>query len=1098
MQYEVTSTMDGDMLDQLTNDFEETYSVYDSTKNQTLVYTLVKPPPVTPSFLPKPRDEVHAVWINGPAHSGQLGGHWPKFGGSLQSWAANNQCDQTSASVRFTGYTSSGGYCQPSSDNLDLNPHLALYSGKVGMILDASFNGENMIPKLGSTGSFPFPNGFDANSINRNLTSSQVKTTLSLTCPGLGEQVVKASPVNGERAMFGLVRQGHAVSHITVHNLGWNTATGQPVKTSNESPRCDDSTPQTNPDNANCLADYGNTDSRSCQDPEYPICVGFIAGQNWGRCYEITAIRDPNTINCAEDYQPNANDPCPNPTYPTCDGGKCYETPAKDPSNQNCNQNYNTGTSKPCLNPEFPTCKGFIQGVKWGTCYTSPVVDPNNPSCTQDYGPVTSCQDPSYPICNYERCYADLNSCFLREPWYDVTVWGDSIALHFHWDGTTNVPSDCTGTVTLEAQIVGETPIQVTKNFKTSSEASMLLTAKEGDSILTDNTNTDIMSNITVTSPTASGIVKRDTFGDFVVEVPTNTPKCSYTNCGQTNATVDVSITNSGSEIGTVRLALSRNFYTGAYQTYSKSQPAAEITGMNVFMWNSTTQQPNGIPIHISKNWHGDGSNVYRGTWWTANTLFNVPAGETLDLTFVLVYEQYRAIPAYSHAQLSIVGYSNGWLWEEGGLGAGGENVCMDPLGTHTRSVITDVRPTLWDGDWKENVGGGDFLIYFDQGGVYRYKKGMDAIIHANGPSLSNSTYTYMTDDDAVHSYIQFSGARTDDVVRVFFHVRYHILKDIAFSRLAFFQMGSETYNYHSEFSSFSFGDSTGTQQMEFDNTCSTGTGKASTLMYDSVNGPSATNVYKETLAGPGPWWFSHGNNEDSVQYTNGKMVVGDKGFIVRSYDAVLGGTQHTSPSLSILCNRAELGVPDGVTALQVGDYVDMQIEMIVLPREGDDFATAILNSPSSNGLQTLNNLSTSTDRIREHALRNIEVTSVTPSDSRIESHYPIRICVGNTSPTTKTTSLSFTTTGTAIGFVPIVICDVKSADGPSSSDSEYGLWMKRSGETTYRFLSEETDARQVNYIRSSDTSFEWIFNVEILESADGIVTEFSFGSDPN
>jgi hypothetical protein len=39
----------------------------------------------------------------------------------------------------------------------------------------------------------------------------------------------------------------------------------------------------------------------------------------------------------------------------------------------------------------------------------------------------------------------------------------------------------------------------------------------------------------------------------------------------------------------------------------------------------------------------------------------------------------------------------------------GGENMCFDPIGAHTRSMITDVRPKLFDGNWKENIGGGKY-----------------------------------------------------------------------------------------------------------------------------------------------------------------------------------------------------------------------------------------------------------------------------------------------------------------------------------------------------------------------------------------------------
>ena len=44
---------------------------------------------------------------------------------------------------------------------------------------------------------------------------------------------------------------------------------------------------------------------------------------------------------------------------------------------------------------------------------------------------------------------------------------------------------------------------------------------------------------------------------------------------------------------------------------------------------------------------------------------------------------------------------SDKWLWEEAALGTGGENICFDPLGLHTRAMVTDVRVKLFDGAWK-------------------------------------------------------------------------------------------------------------------------------------------------------------------------------------------------------------------------------------------------------------------------------------------------------------------------------------------------------------------------------------------------------------
>jgi len=79
---------------------------------------------------------------------------------------------------------------------------------------------------------------------------------------------------------------------------------------------------------------------------------------------------------------------------------------------------------------------------------------------------------------------------------------------------------------------------------------------------------------------------------------------------------------------------------------------------------------PTGTPLQISKNWHSGKSSAYwagyDGNWWTANVLLRVPSDSSISLSFAIAYEQFGGISAFSHAQLSIVGYSDKWLWEEG------------------------------------------------------------------------------------------------------------------------------------------------------------------------------------------------------------------------------------------------------------------------------------------------------------------------------------------------------------------------------------------------------------------------------------------------
>ena len=112
-----------------------------------------------------------------------------------------------------------------------------------------------------------------------------------------------------------------------------------------------------------------------------------------------------------------------------------------------------------------------------------------------------------------------------------------------------------------------------------------------------------------------------------------------------------------------------------------------------------------------------------------------------------------------------------------------------------------------------------------------RYLKELDPQLHASGPCLSNASYTSMTRDGSLHSSVQISGTRTDDLVRVFMRVKIEVLKDVNFTRFVFFQAGSETYNYRAYYDDMVFGYGStkiGTVLRE----CSGGTNRRPEYMY--------------------------------------------------------------------------------------------------------------------------------------------------------------------------------------------------------------------------------------------------------------------------
>ena len=97
---------------------------------------------------------------------------------------------------------------------------------------------------------------------------------------------------------------------------------------------------------------------------------------------------------------------------------------------------------------------------------------------------------------------------------------------------------------------------------------------------------------------------------------------------------------------------------------------------------------------------------------------------------------------------------------------------------------------------------------------------------------------------------------------------------------------------------------------------------------------------YRQSLEGEAPWWFAFGPNNlgDDVSGS-----LGDRGFVVRSYDAVLNGTRAPQPAFSVRCEMVELSVPyEHGNELLPGDFVEFQLEVLVplhCTRYADDAA---------------------------------------------------------------------------------------------------------------------------------------------------------------
>lgn len=295
--------------------------------------------------------------------------------------------------------------------------------------------------------------------------------------------------------------------------------------------------------------------------------------------------------------------------------------------------------------------------------------------------------------------------------------------------------------------------------------------------------------------------------------------------------------------------------------------------------------EPLGVPVQISKDWHEAGDYWYH--FYSQPTFAGVGT-DTLELT--IASSRWGEAYAASHAQLSLIGWgSSGGHWDESALGAFGESVTYDPDVALGRSMMDDVRPFLvqasrkWS--WTGNVGGADFLRYTTatEPTLQRRLASVRSRYDAVGPVLTDVTYAGVSSDGRIEADVRTQLGATDDLVRVYYDLSYTFLDDVAYDRLAFFQFAADSYADNG-FQRFAYGNADGT-------------------VFDAPVPNHGTTGYASAadrgiaLEGESPWVFLYDNTRavDSIPET-----YGDVGFVIRSFEADIGGTRVTTPHINL------------------------------------------------------------------------------------------------------------------------------------------------------------------------------------------------------
>ena len=364
---------------------------------------------------------------------------------------------------------------------------------------------------------------------------------------------------------------------------------------------------------------------------------------------------------------------------------------------------------------------------------------------------------------------------------------------------------------------------------------------------------------------------------------------------------------------------------------FSKRGGGFGITGMSPVLCDADGV-PLGLPIQISKNWH------VSPPWFDGITMLEVPPNSKHSFEFRLAYAEWGGVPAVSHAQLALEGWGTHQLWDECAIGSFGESITYDPDVNLNRSMIDDVRPLMVWGmgqsahqkwSWTHNVGGGDFLV-LEQEGKRQYLARQKTDYDMQGPVLTCVRYSGETPDGAIQSHITTQSWRSDDYVRGLYTLRYDVVKDLTFSRLAFFQLGADHYNTNL-FTHISRGDLDGEKE--------------------TWQPPMGGKQYSReglALEGERPWFAITGNTKNPPPFIKegDRGAWADRGMIIHSWKARLNGEDVSIPHYSIYGTEdgkvpsaiVELSPPAGTTQLKKGDYVEALVEMAILPQSAENY----------------------------------------------------------------------------------------------------------------------------------------------------------------
>jgi hypothetical protein len=355
-------------------------------------------------------------------------------------------------------------------------------------------------------------------------------------------------------------------------------------------------------------------------------------------------------------------------------------------------------------------------------------------------------------------------------------------------------------------------------------------------------------------------------------------------------------------------------------------RPPANITGLCPILCDENGR-PTGIPVQLSKNWHHQPT----GSYLMAYAM--LPAVK--DTTYILriAYGFFGTLPSASHAQLSLIGYGGNGRWDQLAIGCWGETICFDMDMSLVDVAITDVRSLMVrDGvggrkwGWTNAGWGGDWLHIQDARQRKFFWTDLKTAYLSHGPCLTDVKYAgcYGVDRE-VDFYAQVSTLRTDDYCRTFQNLKYTFNQDVSAEKVWIYKLGRTS---HYKTPRLAYGNANGLIKE-----------------HEAPDNLPEGQVFLEATewSGPGPFWLAFVGASETTGKKN--KPNGYRGLIVRRHKAVIDGKIYDTPTFRAPVHKAsptnfdiELLPPAGIREFEKGDQIELDLELITLPRIANDY----------------------------------------------------------------------------------------------------------------------------------------------------------------